>query len=129
GGRPPLLEFVNNSSIQGTAEDSGISVRPVDLLYQFIWTIPAVLVGAGWPVARRFREALVRLGMVRPTTVQVAAGVGLGLLLAFVGNFVLDPGIRQLWTTMGWPTTDVGAFSQLLSKVTTPLGAVLIGVT
>jgi membrane protease YdiL (CAAX protease family) len=128
GGRPPLLEAVTNGTLQNLGEDSGLSIRPIDLIYQFVWTIPVTFVAAGWPVARTFRAMLVRLGMVRPTLQQVLAAIALGLVLAFLSGF-LDQGIQQLWTAMGWPTTNAQAFEQLLGKVITPLGAVLIGVT
>ncbi|MFL5735225.1 MAG: hypothetical protein ACJ78Q_18870, partial [Chloroflexia bacterium] len=125
-GRPPLLELVNrNSSALG---DQGLA-GPLETVYQFVWTIPAVLVAAGWPIARRFRPALDRLGMVRPTLAQVGAGVGLGLGLAVVASLVIDPVIRQIWTALGWGVTDSAAFDKLLSNLITPAGAVLIGVT
>src|SRR5205085_2758527 len=74
GGRPPLLEVIKQSSSQSNAEQLGLSASPLDLVYQFVWTIPATIVAAGWPVLRRFRVALERLGIVRPSTIQVAAG-------------------------------------------------------
>ncbi len=133
GGRPPLLEFVKNGGANNLGSqaggDVGLSVRPIDLVYQFIWTIPATFVAAGWPVARSFGAMLKRVGFVRPTLLQVAAGLGLGLGLAVVSTYLIDPGINALWNAMGWGTTDTAAFSQLMSKVITPLGAVLIGVT
>jgi membrane protease YdiL (CAAX protease family) len=124
GGRPPLLELVTSGSLPGD-----LSVRPIDLLYQLVWTIPATLVVAGWPVARNFGQTMVRLGMVRPALWQVGLAVGLALLLALAATFGLDPGIRWLWETLGWQTTDATAFSSLLKDLLNPLGAVLIGVT
>lgn len=131
GGRPPLLELVKNSGLTnlGSGSDTGLSVRPIDLVYQFIWTIPATFVVAGWPIARAFKATLTRLGFVRPTPVQVAAGVGLGVGMALVSSFALDPGINALWHAMGWGTTDTAAFGKLMSSVITLPGAVLIGVT
>lgn len=127
GGQPPLLELVKNSSIDNLGSQA--SVRPIDLIYQFIWTIPAAFVAAGWPIARSFGAMLKRVGFVRPTLLQVASGIGLGLALAVVASFLIDPGINALWNAMGWGTTDTAAFGQLMSKVITPLGAVLVGVT
>ncbi len=129
GGSPPLLQFVKGGGAQSMAGDVGISIRPQDLIYQFVWTIPATFVAGGWPVVRRLGATLKRLGLVRPTLAQVGAGVGLGLALAVVASFGLDPGINQLWKAMGWGTTDTEAFAQLLSNVITPFGAVLIGIT
>lgn len=126
-GQPPLLTVVNSSS-GSLGSDAGLSVRPVDLVYQFAWMIPSTMLAAGWIVSRRFPDVLKRLGMVRPTMLQVITGLVLGVVFAFGANY-LDQGIQWLWTTMGWGTTDTGAFSQLMSGVTNPLGAALLGIT
>ncbi len=127
GGQPPLLEPMTSGQIQNAVDQSGL-VSPLGLVYQFVWTIPAALIAAGWPIARKFREAMVRLGMVRPSLRQALAGVALGLVLVGVGT-LLDQGINFVWTSFGWPTTNVEAFNQIMSRLITPLGAVLIGVT
>lgn len=129
-GQPPVLLLMNAPSGEGAmGEALDISVRPQDLIYQFIWTIPATFVAAGWPIARKFRVMLVRLGFVRPTLFQVTLGIVFGVVLAAAALFVLDPGITELWRAMGWGITDVAAFNRLMTQVMTPLGAVLIGVT
>jgi membrane protease YdiL (CAAX protease family) len=139
GGRPPLLKLV--SGIEDTGTDvpdvpgsdtdatSALSTGPEDLIYQFVWTIPVALIAAGWPIARRIRPTLERLGFVRPTLAQVGFGIGFGVVLAFAAIYLIDPGITWLWQTLGWPTTDVAAFEKLLANLITPLGAILIGVT
>jgi hypothetical protein len=130
GGQPPLLLLINAPAPEGSLGQSmDISVRPQDLIYQFVWTIPATFVAAGWPIVRNFKAMLVRLGFVQPTLLQVIGGVLGGVVLAVVAAFGLDPGINQLWRAMGWGTTDVEAFGQLMSQLITPVGAVLIGVT
>jgi hypothetical protein len=128
GGRPPLLEVVNSGMLE-SASGEAVQVQPQDLIYQFVWTIPAALIAAGWPVARRFRAVMVRLGMVRPTLAQAAFGVVAGVVLAALAAYVIDPAITWFWQSMGWQTTDVEAFGKLMSNVITPVGAVLIGVT
>jgi len=125
GGRPPLLEFLGNQTLEGF----DVGVKPQDILYQFVWTIPATLVAAGWPIARTFQATLKRLGMVRPTLMQVGWGVGLGVGLAVVASFGLDPAVRWLWEALGWPVTNVAVFGDLMKGLETPLGAVLVGVT
>ena len=125
GGRPPLLEAINH----GALENREVGVRPMDQVYQFIWTVPAVLVAAGWPVVRNWRGALVRLGMVRPTTQQAGMAVAVGLVMAGVVGLGVDPLIHQIWTALGWPTTDAVAFERILAQLITPVGAVIIGVT
>lgn len=129
GGQPPLLLLISAPSQNSTGPALDISVRPIDLIYQFVWTIPATFVAAGWPIARNFKAALARLDFVRPTPLQVVGAVVGGVVLAAVAAFALDPGINQLWRSMGWGTTDVEAFSRLMSQLITPVGAVLIGVT
>jgi len=128
GGRPPLLTFVNGTSGSGATADA-LNTGPEDLIYQFIWTIPVALIGAGWPISRSLRAAFVRLGFVRPTVNQVIFGLGFGVVLAFAASFAIDPGITWLWKSMGWTTTDAAAFEKLLSNLITPIGAILIGVT
>lgn len=132
-GAPPILEILTNGSLPGLSgglgQNSSLSIRPVDLFYQLIWTIPAALVAAGWPVVRVFRAVMVRLSLVRPSIRQAIFGVVFGVVLAAAANYIIDPGINWLWTTMGWPVTNSAAFGQLLSGVTNPVGAVLVGVT
>ncbi|MGA7731277.1 MAG: CPBP family intramembrane glutamic endopeptidase [Chloroflexia bacterium] len=136
GGRPPLLKLVSDigdtgTNVTGSDSDatSALSTGPEDLIYQFVWTIPVALIAAGWPIARRIRPTLERLGFVRPTLAQVGFGIGFGVVLAFAAIYLIDPGITWLWRTLGWPTTDVAAFEKLLANLITPLGAILIGVT
>ncbi|MEO8285392.1 MAG: type II CAAX endopeptidase family protein [Chloroflexota bacterium] len=129
GGEPPLLNIVNNPSLESSLGGQSIAPQPLDLVYQFIWTIPATFVVAGWPIARRFPNMLKRLGLVRPTLQQVGFGVGFGVLLAVAAMFVIDPGIHWIWQSLGWQTTDTAAFEKLLGNLVTPVGAVLIGIT
>lgn len=128
-GRPPLLELVKSNNLQALGGAADIGIRPVDLVYQLIWTIPATLLAAGWLTVRTFPAVLARLGMVRPSLRQVFVATVLGVVFWAVSAFLLEPGINLLWRTLGWPTTDVGAFSQLLGTLMTPLGAALIGIT
>lgn len=127
GGTPPLLTVVNGTANSPMAES--LSAGPQDIIYQFVWTIPAALIAAGWPIARRIRPALERLGFVRPTRNQVIFGVVFGVALAFIASYAVDPGINWVWRTLGWQTTDSAAFEKLLSNLITPFGAILIGVT
>ena len=128
GGEPPLLRAVSSGQIQNAANGTSL-VGPLGVVYQFVWTIPAALVAAGWPMVRNWRQTLERLGVVKPSLKQALAGVGMGLLLVVVSAFALDPGIHMIWQAFGWPTTDTAAFEGLLGKLISPAGAVLIGVT
>ena len=126
GGRPPLLNLVNGTGT--SVGGQSINIQPLDPIYQLIWTIPAVFLVAGWPVARKFPEMLKRLGLVRPTTKQVLFGLGFGLVLVGVSTFVIDPALSGCGN-YGWKNTDLAVFSKLLSNLTTPVGALIIGVT
>jgi hypothetical protein len=127
GGKPPLLEVMNLPQVQQAGDAAQAS--PLDLVYQLAWTIPVALIGAGWPIARNFRTTLQRLGIVRPTLLQVVGALAIGVALAVLAAVALDPGINQFWQSMGWPTTDTAAFDKLMAKLLNPLGAVLIGVS
>jgi membrane protease YdiL (CAAX protease family) len=129
GGRPPLLELITQGNSGTDLQDLGVSAGPLDLLYQFVWTIPATFIAAGWPIARNFPAVLQRLGMVRPSVRQALFGIGAGVALAFLAGLVIDPGVHWIWTTLGWAPTDTAAFEQLLGDLINPLGAVIIGVT
>ena len=131
GGRPPILELINNPAIQDLINSGTDITRPIDLIYQLVWTIPVALIGAG--VADCTEEILrtrcCDSGFVRPSLYQVMAGVSIGVILALLGNFVIDPTITSIWNAMGWPTTDVASFSKLIAGVISIPGAILIGVT
>ncbi len=127
-GQPPLLAMVGQMS-QGAAtqgRDSAGMLR--DQLYALVWTIPAALLAVGYGTRRRLPEALVRLGLVRPSWRQILAAVGIALLLVATVQ-LLGAGISRLWGVMGWPVTDDTAFSELLSFALSPIGAVVIGIT
>jgi membrane protease YdiL (CAAX protease family) len=126
-GNPPLLKLAD---LGGTGVGGpSISIQPLDPVYQLIWTVPCVFVMAGWPIARRMPALLERLGLVRPTARQIVFGLGFGVALALISMFVIDPAINWIWQTLGWQTTNTAAFNQLLSNLTTPIGAVIIGVS
>src|SRR5262245_60171361 len=91
--------------------------------------LPLSLVGAGWPVARKFGAARVRLGRGRPTHVRVRRGLGLGLVLAADSRGLSDPRRTELWQPLGLPVTEVQTFEKMMSNLITPAGAVLVGVT
>ena len=145
GGTPPFLALLSNDAISGAGGTggpgiggsggsgiggtggSGTAVGPLDAFYQLLWTIPAVLVAAGWPIARRFRETLMRLGLIRPTWKQIAIGLGFGVVFAFASTY-LDQVIHDLWVALGWTTTDTESLNKLLGDLVSPVGAVVVGV-
>ncbi len=124
-GAPPLLAMVDQITKATVGRDQAGMLR--DQLYGLIWTIPATIFAVGFGLRRNLREALGRLGLVRPSVRQVVIAVAIALLLAGDVQF-LGVGISWLWQSLGWPVTDTAAFDQLLSFAINPIGAVVIGV-
>ncbi|NTU78745.1 MAG: CPBP family intramembrane metalloprotease [Chloroflexales bacterium] len=124
-GAPPLLAMVDQLTGEALGRDQAGMLR--DQLYGLAWTIPAAVFAVGFGIRRNLREALGRLGLVRPTLRQAAVAVAVALLLAGAVQ-LLGAGIQWLWTALGWPVTDTEAFGELLSFAINPLGAVVIGV-
>ena len=124
GSKPPLLEMVTNTNLpeQSTKE------QLLNIVYPFLWTVPGALIAVGFPIVRRFGTTLRRLGLVRPSALQVLVGVVIALVLVG-GVTLLDVGVTRVWSTMGWPRTNGDAFDKLLGAAMSPAGALLIGVT
>ncbi len=125
GGKPVILTMIQRDPRQFEELSRTILFQ---MLYGFIWMVPATVVAVGYPVMRSFPAALRRLGLVAPTRRQVVGGTLLALALVGVG-WLLDLGIGGLWGAMGWPVTDAKAFERLLAGAINPVGAVVIGVT
>jgi len=132
-GEPALIAIV--SSVIGGGDqlglgDPGAVVRGE--LYGLVWMIVGAMVAVGYGVRRDMRQTLRRLGLVRPTSRQVLAGVGLGVLLVMMVA-VLSLAIEWLWRRMGWPlSADSGldqTFRALLSPFLTPVGALVLGLS
>jgi uncharacterized protein len=122
GGRPSMLEMV------ALIPEQSATQQLLGIVYPFLWNVPGAIIAAGWPVARRFRGAVRRLGLVRPTVRWIATGIVVGLAMV-VGATVLDTAISAIWNILGWERTDMSAFENLLGAAMSPVGAVLIGVT
>jgi membrane protease YdiL (CAAX protease family) len=124
-GAPPLLALVD-VLVSEAGDDGAGQLRAT--IYGLIWTIPATILAVGFGIQRDLREALTRLGLVRPSLRQVAAGVVVALLLVGAVQ-LLGLGLDWLWGLMGWPATDTEAFAELLAYAINPIGAVVIGVS
>lgn len=125
GGRPPLLTMIQHSP---DTFKTGIEDIVAGMVLSFLWMLPCALVAVGWPLARSFREALERVGWVRPSGKQVLIGIGaaVAMVVVFQG---LDFALGVLWQWTRWPKTDAEAFERLLKPLITPQGAILIGLT
>lgn len=127
-GEPPLLASLAGPE-GGLLEDAGANAGLLRQdLYGLAWMIPAVVFAVGFGIRRELREALVRLGLVRPTGGQIMAGLALGVA-TLVASQLLSIGVESLWMGMGWPLTDEAALSKLIAYTLSPVGAVVMGVT
>lgn len=122
GGKPVMLEMVPLIPQQSQTQ------QLLAIIYPFLWNVPGAIVATGYPVARTFRAALRRLGLVRPGIREVVIGVVVALAMV-AGATLLDTAISMIWDAMGWTRTDMAAFENLLGAAMSPIGAVVIGVT
>lgn len=129
-GAPPLLAVVEQAVASGKdlTEGRGHAGLLLDTLYALVWLVPGTILAVGYGVRRDLRDALTRLGLVRPTWRQVLAGIGLAAALVVAVQF-LGMGIDWLWDTLGWPKTNERAFGEMLAFAMSPIGAVVIGIT
>lgn len=144
-GQPPLLEFISHlmqhkaeieainpdlvrSSFSASIlEDLSREDQSFDYVAFLVWLVPSAVLAVGFPFARTIRESLVRVGLVRPTFLQVA--FAFTAAIALVGIMLgVDAAITWLWQKMSWPTTDAKAFENMMKFAINPLGALMIGV-
>ncbi|MFN3649198.1 MAG: CPBP family intramembrane glutamic endopeptidase [Armatimonadota bacterium] len=125
GGNPVLLELIKRGE---SAFVTGPQELFSSMVYMVLWTVPASMVAVGFLVTRTWREALERLGLVRPTGRQVALGIGVAVGLAGV-LLLTEPLFFQLWERMGLPRTDQETFEKILAPAISPLGAVILGLS
>lgn len=130
-GQPPMSELM--------AKDSGFSKMLSAVgnnpsgelrgdLYDLCWTLLAAPLAVGFGVRRNWRECLDRLGIVRLSPRQIAAAIGLTALVYFLFDGT-DRVINHLWDFFHWPTTDLKYYEALFKASTSPVGAVVVGVT
>lgn len=124
-GEPPALAAVEMLTEAMAGRGAAGQLR--DQLYGLVWVIPATILAVGFGIMRTLREALARLGLVRPTLRQVAFALAVALALAGAVQ-LLGTAISWLWGALGWPETDTDAFAELLAFAINPIGAVVIGV-
>ena len=133
-GEPPLIAFL--SGLIGTqgeamAEQEGGAVLRGEL-YGLAWLVPSALVAVGVGIRRDLRQALRRLGLVRPTMRQVAGALGLGVLLVLLVS-LLGLAIEWFWGLMGWETSGGASFDEAFGRLLAPFmslqGAVVLAIT
>ncbi|MBN1431303.1 MAG: CPBP family intramembrane metalloprotease [Methanomicrobiaceae archaeon] len=124
-GVPPYLSetFTEMINSDGTFLEAAVAVD----LYTLFWTILASFAIAGLFTKRNLGETLHRLGLTRPGTKEIVIAVGFALILVAV-FYAVDEVIAVIWTAMGWPLTDSGAFEQFLVPYMTLPGIVIASV-
>lgn len=129
-GEPVLLLLVKQLNLDAAALSSSRTQAGQlrDTIYNLVWLVPGTVFAVGYGTNRSLRAALQRLGLVRPTLRQVGLGIGVAVI-AVLSVGLLSSGIDWVWTAMGWPKTDSGAFSELMTFAISPIGALVIGIT
>lgn len=126
-GQPPLLKLA--SALPASTFDNvdqGASLRST--LYTLIWTVPCTIFAVGWLTERTWKEALTRLGVVKPTLRQVVIGIVTAIFMVLLVR-VLSSGIDIVWGAMGWQKTNAEVFGKLIAFAMSPIGALVVAVT
>jgi membrane protease YdiL (CAAX protease family) len=124
GGKAPLVELLNELEAAGT----NIALGPDQLLaqvYNLVWAALFVLWAAGWPLWRRFKAALSRLGVepLRKGDLLPLVGVTLGVVVMSVAIDSLE---KLVFDWLGWPMTDASIVTRLVPQAKAPAGALLV---
>jgi hypothetical protein len=127
GGPPALDECTVQDSVEKLQQfPPGFILRL--LCYAYFWIIVGELCIVGFPIVRSARDALRRLGLVRPTVGQVAFAV-----IAAIALLVLVAGVEwvigHVWDLFHWPRTNEKSFNHLMGFAISPIGALVVGVT
>jgi len=115
-----FVSYVVNPEPVEAGGDASISA----FLVQFIAEIAFAFILVGFTITRSFREAIARLGLVRPTVRTVIIALG----MVIVGLIVVA--FSGVMTTMFQPdvSRDISRITEeLTSDVQNPIGAVLFG--
>jgi len=130
-GQPPMSEMLAKNS--GFAKMlSAVGNNPLGALrgdlYGLCWSLLAAPLAVGFGVRRNWNECLERLGMVRLSSRQIVAAIGLTALVYFLFQGT-DTAISHIWGFFHWPTTDEKYYEALFKSTNSAVGAVVMGVT
>lgn len=124
-GGPPLL---SPQFIELLTESGDLFADTVRLnAYGLFWTLVASFFIAGACVRRTPREALERLGLVRPTGKEVVLAVVAAFALVVVFHFI-DPMLAALVGYLGLPVTDTEAVNLLFAGSLTIPGIIVASI-
>jgi membrane protease YdiL (CAAX protease family) len=125
-GEPPLL-----LRLQHAAEHEDAPTRTEGLsdnLSELAWRVPAAFILVGFPIARRLRPTVRRLGLTLPSHGQLLFALGAGVTL-IPAMRIADLLITAIWSVGHFPTTKLDEFEKLMSYAINPWGALVIAVT
>ncbi len=127
---PPTLLAVAKLTDEGMdiTGDRGTAGQLLSHVYRLSWIIPGAILAVGYAIRRNLRQALDRLGFVRPSLKQVLLGIASAAALVAAAT-TLGYAMDMLWEALGWPTTDAEAFGELIAFAINPIGAIVIGIT
>ena len=124
-GGPP---FLSPQFLDPLLESGDLLADTVTLnAYTLFWTIIGSFFIAGACVRRTPREALERLGLVRPAGREVAFAVIAAFALVVAFHFI-DPALAALVGFLGLPVTDTGAVNLLFAGTLTIPGIVMASI-
>jgi uncharacterized protein len=127
-GEPPLLTHASIAEEMNRDSDETEDSELRSTVYSFVWLVPCTIVAVGYPVRRSFRDALRRIGLVRPKVWQIGLAIVLVPALVAAMNIV-DNLVEHIWTLHDWPTTNSKAFDQMMRFAFNSAGAIVVGVT
>ena len=124
-GVPPYLspQFIELLTESGDLFADTVRVNA----YGLFWTIVASFLIAGACVRRTPREAMERLGLVRPTGREVVLAVAAAFALVGAFHF-LDPMLAALVSYLGLPVTDTEAVNLLFAGSLTVPGIIVASI-
>ena len=125
-GVPPYLspQFIELLTESGDLLGDTVTLNA----YTLFWTIFGSFFIAGACVRRTPREALERLGLVRPTWREVVLAVVAAFALVVAFHFI-DPALAALVGSLGLPVTDVETVNLLFAGTLTIPGIIVASIT
>ena len=112
-----LLDGMSNTSGQLSGE-----------MYELCWSLLAAMLAVGLGVRRNWRQCLNRLGLVRLSPRQIVVALGLTVLVYGLSEG-LDLVISHIWGFFDWPTTDEKSYEAIFKAFSSPVGAIVVGVS
>ena len=130
-GEAPVSALLNrggrlaSSLLENAGDPSGVLRNE---MYSMCWGLPAAVLAVGFGVHRNWRESLDRLGMVRLSARQIGMALALtAVVFTLIGGFDLI--ISHVWDWFHWTTTAGKDYEAMFQAFSSPMGAVVLGIT